>query len=1574
MELKAQQPVPDGQQPAGTKRKRSPVERFLRGVCWLLFSPVILFLVLTLLLYIPFVQDWAVGIACERLSEATGLDVKVERLRISFPLDVDLQQLCITDPKGTLNDPLAEGPRDGKSLTARQDTVLSVNSCLVDLDLCSLFSGKVAVDAFDLERVVTDTHELLPTLVLKGRLDAFHLDVHDLEFRDKRVRITAATMEGCDLDIALRDTTVIDTTTSEPLPWLLDFGLVELRDTRLAFHTVSDTLVAGGFFRDMTLDEGHFDLENNKLHLEALKMQADSLFADFTYHPKADGLDVNHLLFYDLSTRLDHLDFDLNDTRLNLSLPSLSFREKSGLQVDELSADVYLDTTRVRIGHARLSTPTSHLRAEADVEWAALNTQGGAGDSGASDGTLSAQISADFSRHDVLLLARPYLPAEVLAQYPDRTLTAEVDVEGNLHHLDVSAFRLAVPGMIDAHVAGGAHNLLDMDQLSANLELDIQTQDLSPLRQLFGLQGIKLPAMTLSGTTHIADGLYQAKLLLQQGGGSLSLDGSYNSRTDVYRADLDARRFVVTNFLPLDSTLVLTAQAQLEGRGYDLFSRSTRLQAVLDIPSGHYGSLDLGKLHLDGHLARSACWVNFYSGGDVLNADGCIELQLDRNRIDSASFSFDMRGLDLYALGVTKKPFKASMTMHMQGSTDLAETHRMKGNVTAMQLAMRDSLFYPRDISIEAFLTPDTTYAFLSAGDLLFRLNSTDGLRTLMDKTTLFADSVSRQMEEHRYDQSSLIALLPTADLCIQSNEKNPVVNVMHSLTGYSFKDMDVDLHADPLSGIRGEGLVHTFNTGAIVLDTIHFNLQQADGGTHLDARVSNGKKNKDVTFDSRLRANLSPGRTDFSLLFFDSQHRKGIDLGAELSFHDGERRLHLTPLRPILAYRTFKLNEDNYLQLHSDGRLEADFDMLADDGTGLKLFSSLNEEAEQDITLSLNRLNLGELCSVMPYMPNITGLLQGDLHYLQQDGVPSVMADLTALDMAYEGCRMGRIGVNAAYMPNSDGSHYVDGLMTQNDEQVLSFAGTYADKGTTDALDANVVLEHFPLTLANGFLGETMQLSGHLQGELSVHGSTSVPRVSGALQTQSMHLLSSLYSIDLRVEDDKIQLADSRMNLNQIKGYTTGTTPLTLDGSLDFSQLDRITLDMRVKARDFELINAPKNRKAAAYGKVYVDLDARARGTLQDLSVTGNLNVLGNTNVTYVLLDSPITVEDEMSDLVTFVDFSDTLDVAEPVITPPSNLRMNLRISIDQASVVNCLLCQDGVNYVKLEGGGDLTMTYDGTKGLQLHGRYTILQGKMTYTMMVVSLKDCEIKDGSYVEFSGDVTNPRLSLAASERVNSTITENGSPRTVAFDVGVDISQTLSNMGLAFTLKAPEDMNVQNQIAQMSDEQRSRVAVMLMATGIYLIEGQNPGEFDTTNALNTFLQSQISSITGKALSSFDISLGVQNGASRSGSMTTDYSFRFAKRFWGNRISLIIGGKVSSGADAQNTGESIIDNVSIEYRLDKSATRYVNLFYNANNESVLEGRIIEMGAGLVLRRKTNHLGELFLFRRKEEVQSE
>ena len=54
-----------------------------------------------------------------------------------------------------------------------------------------------------------------------------------------------------------------------------------------------------------------------------------------------------------------------------------------------------------------------------------------------------------------------------------------------------------------------------------------------------------------------------------------------------------------------------------------------------------------------------------------------------------------------------------------------------------------------------------------------------------------------------------------------------------------------------------------------------------------------------------------------------------------------------------------------------------------------------------------------------------------------------------------------------------------------------------------------------------------------------------------------------------------------------------------------------------------------------------------RYAGRWMALTMRGDLQLLGGTNITYVLKDSPLTVQDRMSDMVTFTSFTDTLPSA---------------------------------------------------------------------------------------------------------------------------------------------------------------------------------------------------------------------------------------------------------------------------------------------------------------------------------------
>jgi len=1468
------------------------MKRALKIIVRTLLAVVLLLVMLAASLYLPPVQRWAVNRLTAYLEEETGLEVSIGSIHLAFPLDLRLGQLHVAQP-----------PTD----------VIDVESALIDLDLTHLFQWRIGVEAIELSEGSIHTTELIETLCMDGSLGNLRIVADDIDLRQQKVNVTSACLDGCELDILLRESAEEDTTESSPVDWQIDISKVSIRNSKFTIHNEPPDLMLFAAIREASLDAGDISLSEGAYRIGNFKLAVDSLC-------------YNQLAFSNLQLELDKFSFD---------------------------------STHLAIAKLYLQTPHSFAKSNVHLDW-----KGGP----MLQGDLKGALQASLGHEDVLSLSA-YLPDGLASCYPSQPLNIDLLAAGNMDSLALQTCTVTMPTVIDARVTGSLLNLTDSTALGADLKWDITTMNLSFLNRFLDLRDIRFPKMVLHADTRLrqASRVF-ADVLLLEDKGRAHLTGNLDMNTMAYQADARITDLQLHDFLPHDSLYLLTANAKLHGRGTDLLSPYAQLSARASIGHLEYGSWNLDSISADCQLEKGEAMFEMSSRNDLLCLQSCIDATITNRKVKAAAFNMDMSHIDLYALRLAEKPISASMVMHMDGASDFQQTHSLAARIEAVELTTPDSVFHPLDLTVGANLTPEFIKMNANAGDLNLSVSSDQGLDSLLARYDNFSRELQCQMDSFNIQQDTLRTLLPHLKVELDCGQKNPIGNMLRHVVGYTFRDLSFHLVSSPAEGLGGNGYMHALNTGAILIDSIQWLIQRGKNGVSLDARVANGPKNRVVTFQSQLHAALTAKGAQAGLFFIDAKGKKSVDFGLAVDLLADGMRAHITPLNPIIAYRHFTLNADNFIALSRNGHIDALVDLLADDGTGVKLYTTPNEEAQQDVSLSVNRFNVGEPSQALPFMPDISGFLQGDFHYMQADSTLTVSADMLIQNMAYNGVLLGNIGMNAAYFPNTDASHYVDGIITKDGEEILLLNGKYREANGKGWMDGTATYQHVPFAFLNAFMPDgPLSMSGYAWGDFSVNGYTDNPVLNGELRTDSLNIKADSYNVNLQIPDHTITVEDSRLNLNRVEAYAAGKTPLVLDGKIDFSDLERVQLNLNVNANNYQLINSPKKQGSLAYGKIFVNVGGRLWGTLSDLKMRGKLDVLGSTDVSCVLTDTPITVDDQLSDIVTFCDFTDTI-AAEPVEVVRQSIDIQMNVNIVETAQIHCFLSDNGNDYIDLQGGGEVTLTYDLQNDMQLWGRYTINKGVMRYSLMAIPLNDFHIEQGSYVEFQGNMMNPRLSINASERVRSTVTENSVPRNVSFDVGLALSRSLDDMGLEFTLQAPEDLTVQNQLSAMTAEERGRVAVTMLVTGMYVTDdAETNGGYNYANTLNAYLQSAINEIAGKALSTVDVNFGIASGTSETGSTTTDYSFSFAKRFWGNRISVIVGGKVSTGRDAVNTGETIIDNISIEYRLDKSATRYVNLFYDRNYESLLEGQVTKMGGGIVLRKKADKLGELFIFKK-------
>ena len=1513
----------------------------------ILLSPVLLFVVLTILLYLPPVQNWAVDKVAAIASEKTGMQITVGHVNLSFPLDLAIDRFRIIQPADTTLTSASS------LLTAAMDTIADVERMVVDVQLLPLFHNRVVINELEVLDTRLNTSSLVEAARVRGDFRRLFVASRGIDLDRQTVEVNGARLEEARLDILLRDSVPEDTTTSAAV-WKINLDSLVVSRSDVTLHTPGDTMSVDAHFGTLTARQALIDLGTQVYTVGSVDWVNGALSYDRNYEPRLEGLDYNHLNLSNVNIGIDSIYY--HDPTLRLYMRQMALKEKSGLQLTDLSGPVAMEDGSLRLPRFRLTTPESDVYMELDMPLSLADSLNA--------GNVRLRLDAQLGRQDLMHFMAG-LPEQSRRQWPYYPLSIKGSVGGNVDNMQFSDLDIDLPTAFHVTASGFVVNPTDMKHLRADVQFGARTQNLGFVMAMLPhdmQRNYRLPPLTAEGHVKADGAQYFADVTAHEGSGTVILNGSFNSDRMDYDGMLSVRSLNVHHFMPRDSIYTITADISAVGQGTDILSPKTRVKAYAAVSQLGYSRWNFTDITSQASIRDGRVLFDVESRNELLDGRICLDAYIDPKRF-FGNVEADVTSCDFYAMGLMDNPLTIGLCGSADITSDMKLTHYVSGLVSDVFITDSARTIRSEFIGFHLNTTPDTTIVRAQSGDLIVKIDTDSDYEHLAKQFATLGDTIAGQFREKVIDQPALKRLLPTLKLHVESKGDNPVAHLLKRGQGIDFRDMLFDVTSSPATGLNGSGYLHSLVVSDVRLDTINFRLVQRGDHLSFGGQVRNNKKNPQFVFNALFDGVLQERGATFGVRYYDASNRLGARLGAQAEMVDSGISLHLVPARPTLGYKEFTLNKDNYMLLSSAGKIYAKVDLIADDGTGVKVYSTESDStAMQDLTVTLNKVNLDELTSVIPYVPRMTGLLNGDYHVVQDAHRRfSVVGDMEVRNMTYERSPIGNVSTEMVYIQKSDSAHAVEARLMKDDEEVGLLTGTYYDKGE-GALDARVMLERLPLSLANGFVpDQVLGLDGYGDGDLTIRGPMSALKVNGEVRLDSAHLESIPYGVKMRIAQDPLFIEDSRLAFNSFKLYSSKNDELDVHGSVDFADTDHIMVNLRLRAQNYQVIDARENTRSVAYGKAFVNLFARLSGTLDNITMRGRFDVLPSTDVAYILRDSPLTTDNELDNLVKFTDFGDTSQV---VVERPAlmGFKMDMTLNVSQGAHVKAWLNTDHSNYIDLMGGGALRMTYTPADDLRLTGRYTLSNGEMKYSLPIIPLKTFTIQDGSNIEFTGDMMNPTLNITAVERTKSTVTgSNGVGRTVEFDCGVKITRKLNNMGLEFTLDAPEDMQLHSELQALSVEQRGKLAVAMLTTGVYLDNADTQG-FSMNSALSSFLNSGINSITGNALRTLDLSFGMDNSTDATGQTHTDYSFKFAKRFLNNRLRLSVGGKVSTGAEIQERDNSFFDNFTLEYRLDNNATKYVNLFYQNNAYDWLDGYTQKYGGGFTWRRSLQHLGDL------------
>ena len=142
-------------------------KKILKWSAGIILTPILLFIILAALLYIPPVQNWLVKQVVSHASKQTGMEISVERVKLVFPLDLGVEGFKML--------------RQNDSLPQVKDTIADVGQLVVSIQLWPLFNNKVEVDALEFNDVKMNTADFVHEARVKGTVGRLYLQSHGID-------------------------------------------------------------------------------------------------------------------------------------------------------------------------------------------------------------------------------------------------------------------------------------------------------------------------------------------------------------------------------------------------------------------------------------------------------------------------------------------------------------------------------------------------------------------------------------------------------------------------------------------------------------------------------------------------------------------------------------------------------------------------------------------------------------------------------------------------------------------------------------------------------------------------------------------------------------------------------------------------------------------------------------------------------------------------------------------------------------------------------------------------------------------------------------------------------------------------------------------------------------------------------------------------------------------------------------------------------------------------------------------------------------------------------------------------
>ena len=875
------------------------MKKLFKGIL-IFFSSVILLIYLILfLIYTPIVQRKAVELTSGYLKTNLGLDLKVDKFSLKFPLDIFIEGVSLND---SLNQPLVD-----------------LNLFKLEVYFWPLLKGEIKSDSIIINSLHVDSKDLIGSMIMKGDLGRLSISDTRVKFLSGNVDVETILIDNCDFDMTILESQEKkDTVPGGPVDWRIKLGNVDINgvgynlqmpQTLMGLSTTVDTL---------RLSDGYIDLLTSSYFLNDLKMK-DGAFSMKMGENQPDtipGFNPNNFSFSNIAIDVDS--FMMKDLFLDAHINKVSLKEGKGFVIKDFSGYCHYDPKSVKATKLRLLTTDSSISADVDFDFTLLSDK--------PEGTSYADLNASIGPNDIEYFIGGYVP-DLKEIIQENALLAKTKIKSEKNNISISQADFKLGSLLDANITGKLLLAKDIKDISANLIIDAKSIPGS----LNLMPDLVMPdTVTFNSDVDFRYEYINARAAISLDKSLIDLDAALGLKKYDYDINISTNNIDIKSIMPTVDIPQLAFTAKAKGEGFDFFSPQCNSVVSLEVQKITYVEFSFKDILLSASLEQSVYNLFFALRDKIGDIDIQANGKLSKDYV-TGSLDMGVTNVDLQHLKVSEHSALLTFNTNIDYYTNYVNSYKVGMELDSVRFDLENVVQPIKKVDLTLVSNPDSTYVNLKNGDLSFFALIEESLTGITKDIDKFTTELKYMLDSGHINTVYLRRLLPQTLVQVSSGNSNIVHGFLKSndITYDSFnasiineKGAELKIYAD----------IPEFKTSSMELRNSMF-VAEMDSVFHFDVSSIMEGETEAQNIDLSLRGLLVKDSLSLKVNQKDAKGNVGFDIGLNAMFRNDTVSLNFDTMNPIILYKPWKINENNYIDYSFDNKVKANLLMQSPGG-----------------------------------------------------------------------------------------------------------------------------------------------------------------------------------------------------------------------------------------------------------------------------------------------------------------------------------------------------------------------------------------------------------------------------------------------------------------------------------------------------------------------------------------------------------------------------------------------------------------------------------------------------------------